>query len=159
MTPAVVLLALRLLLAIALYAFLAAVLFLVWRDVGAASRARNLCPPAHLVVVEGAEAGRMFPLGEASSLGRAADNTVCLGDDMVSAYHARVSHQGGQWWLEDLGSRNGTRLNEILVEQPLVLTYGDRVRVGRVVLRLEPSVGSGIEPRATGDETAPVGED
>jgi len=72
---------------------------------------------------------------------------------MVSAYHARISHQGGQWWLEDLGSRNGTHLNEIPVEQPLVVIFGDRIRVGRVVLQLE----SGGEARGTSGEAAPAG--
>ena len=153
MTPAILLLALRLLLAIALYACLAAVLYFLWRDVAAATRSGDLCPPAYLIVAEGPEAGPTFPLSEVNTLGRAADNTVCLGDDMVSAYHARISHQGGQWWLEDLGSRNGTHLNEIPVEQPLVVIYGDRIRVGRVVLQLE----SGGEARGTSGEAAPAG--
>ncbi len=69
-------------------------------------------------------------------LGRAAENAVRVVDETVSAYHARMWYQSGQWWLEDLGSRNGTRVNDVAVEQPLVLAYGDHVCIGRVCLEL-----------------------
>jgi pSer/pThr/pTyr-binding forkhead associated (FHA) protein len=80
-------------------------------------------------------------------IGRAADNSICLDDSTISAYHVRLSFQGGQWWLEDLGSRNGTGVNDLAIEEPLVVTYGDRIRVGRVEMKLSagdpPEEGAG----------------
>jgi pSer/pThr/pTyr-binding forkhead associated (FHA) protein len=52
-------------------------------------------------------------------------------------------YHGGQWWIEDLASRNGTELNGIPVDEPLVVSYGDTIQLGRVATRLEP--GSGQE--------------
>lgn len=135
MTPALVLLGLRFLLALALYAFLTVVLVTLWKDLRSV-RAEPPLPSAHLVVVEGPGQGRCHLLTEVNTLGRAADNTICLADETVSSYHARLTYHSGQWWLEDLGSRNGSWVNDLAVEQPLVITYGDTLRFGWVRLRL-----------------------
>ncbi len=148
MSPGLILLILRVLLAVVLYAFLAALFLFLWRDVRAASRASAQIPHAQLLVVEGPEPGRCFPLVEVNSLGRAAGNHIRLADTTVSAYHARLSFLSRQWTLEDLGSKNGTRVNEITVEQPIVVTYGDQIQLGKVRLRLEASAlaaGAGDE--------------
>jgi pSer/pThr/pTyr-binding forkhead associated (FHA) protein len=148
MSPGLILLIFRVLLAVVLYAFLAALFLFLWRDVRAASRASTQIPHAQLLVVEGPEPGRCFPLVEVNSLGRAAGNHIRLADTTVSAYHARLSFLSRQWTLEDLGSKNGTRVNEITVEQPIVVTYGDQIQLGKVRLRLEASAvaaGAGDE--------------
>jgi hypothetical protein len=136
LTPAIILLGLRILAALLLYGFLAAILLTLWREMRASARAAETLPAARLVVLNGPSPGAAFPLAEANILGRAAENAVRVVDDTVSAYHARVWYQSGQWWLEDLASRNGTRVNDVAVEQPLVLAYGDRVTLGRVCLEL-----------------------
>ncbi|MEW6567538.1 MAG: FHA domain-containing protein [Chloroflexota bacterium] len=135
MNPALLLLALRAVLALLLYAFLALIVVMLWKDLRAA-QAEPALPPAQLVVLDGPEPGRCHVLGEVNSLGRAADNAIRIPDETVSAYHARLSYQDGQWWLEDLGSRNGTWVNDVAVDQPLVITYGDVLRLGRVRLHL-----------------------
>ncbi len=135
MTPALVLLGLRALLALLLYAFLTIVLITLWKDLRSV-RAEPAPPAAYLMLVEGPGQGRCHPLTEVNTLGRAADNTLCLADETVSSYHARLTYHRGQWWLEDLGSRNGSWVNDLRVEQPLVITYGDTIRLGRVQLRL-----------------------
>jgi hypothetical protein len=148
MSPGLILLILRVLLAVVLYAFLAALFLFLWQDVRAASRASPQVPHAQLLVVEGPEPGRFFPLVEVNSLGRAAGNHIRLADTTVSAYHARLSFLSRQWTLEDLGSKNGTRVNEITVEQPIVVTYGDQIQLGKVRLRLEAialAAGAGDE--------------
>ena len=137
MIPAVVFLGMRVLLALVLYAFLAAVLVMLWRDLRSASRQGARVPLAHLLVCDGPDAGGGHVLGEVNLLGRARDNTVWVSDSTVSAYHARLSFQAGQWWLEDLGSRNGTRVNDIPLEVPTVVTYGDEIGLGRVRLLLQ----------------------
>jgi hypothetical protein len=136
MTPAIALLAFRILAVVALYGFLVAVVIAQWKEMRHTAREAETLPAARLVVVDGPTPGQAFFLGEANVLGRAAENTVRVVDDTVSAYHARVWYQSGRWWLEDLGSRNGTRVNDVAVEQPIVLTYGDRVVLGRVCLEL-----------------------
>ncbi len=138
MTPEWVLLALRLGLAIALYAFLGAVLWFLWKDTRQAQRFPREAPSGYLHFLEGERVGEYHSLRSVNEIGRAADNSLTLMDETVSAYHARISYQGGQWWLEDLGSRNGTTVNALLVEEPMVVTYGDAIMFGRVETRLEP---------------------
>jgi hypothetical protein len=89
-------------------------------------------PQVHLIMLRGPEAGRTYALQEASSLGRSADNEIRVSDKTVSAHHARLSLRGGQWWLEDLGSRNGTLLNGNRIETAFVVTEGDRIQLGAV---------------------------
>jgi hypothetical protein len=136
MTPAIALLALRVLAVLVLYGFLTAVIIAQWKEIRHKERDAETLPAARLLMLDGPTPGQAFSLGEANVLGRAAENTVRVIDDTVSAYHARVWYQSGRWWLEDLGSRNGTRVNDVAVEQPIVLTYGDRVALGRVCLEL-----------------------
>jgi pSer/pThr/pTyr-binding forkhead associated (FHA) protein len=55
-----------------------------------------------------------------------------LANETVSARHARLSFRRDQWWLEDLGSRNGTFLNGEALSAPVVLADMDEVRCGQV---------------------------
>lgn len=138
MTPAVALLIVRAILAVSLYAFLGLALALMWRDLRRSDgRATGSAPGAHLAGLgEGADAWLRLPLAELNLIGRAADNTIRLEDDTVSAHHARLTFDSGQWILEDLGSRNGTRVNGIVVEGPMVVTHGDDLQFGEVRLGL-----------------------
>ncbi len=142
MAGEILLLVLRIFLALLLYAFLAALLFLLWRDLR--RRAGREAVPREemrLVVVEagerGPEPGTVFPLQEVNSLGRAPSSTIRLSDPFVSAHHALITWREGHWWLEDLGSKNGTTLNDEPVTRPTVVDTGDLIGVGRVVLRVE----------------------
>jgi pSer/pThr/pTyr-binding forkhead associated (FHA) protein len=132
MSASLILVALRLLLALALYAFLVIVLLTLWRDIRQATRPGVQIPEAYLGLLQEQTKPHAFPLSEVNLIGRAADNTITLSNETVSAYHARLSFQGGQWWLEDLDSRNGTTVNEMALESPLVLTYGDRITFGQI---------------------------
>ncbi len=73
-------------------------------------------------------------------IGRAADNTIVLPDERVSAHHGRITFSGGQWLLEDLGSRNGTFVNDLPLDGPMVVTLDDRVQVGSIILELAEKV-------------------
>jgi len=136
MSPEAVLLGLRLALALALYAFLALILLYLWRDVRASATAAGAIPQAYLELVGPPLPGRAFALLPVNLLGRAADNTIVLDENTVSAHHARLSYQQGQWWLEDQGSKNGSGVNELDLQEPLVVTLGDRIRIGSVLLVL-----------------------
>ena len=82
--------------------------------------------------------GRVFELGEEVTLGRSPGCAVPLKDDtFTSSVHARVFHRSGEFWLEDLGSTNGTFLNdERLNDGPVRLQRGDRMKVGSTTLEV-----------------------
>ena len=138
---------LRLLPAIPLYIFLAVILIALWREGRSRPATGDQAPPAHLRQESEGEGG-FLRLSEMNLLGRAADNTVRLTDPAVSAYHARLSFQAGQWWLEDLGSRNGTTVNHLRLEGPLVVTYGDVIQLGGTAFVLAPGQPPSPPPTA-----------
>jgi len=80
--------------------------------------------------------GRSFPLGDEITLGRAAGCQVTIDDTYASQLHARIFRRDGRYWLEDLGSTNGTYLNAKPVTSAVALRRGDRVQVGRTVLEV-----------------------
>jgi pSer/pThr/pTyr-binding forkhead associated (FHA) protein len=80
--------------------------------------------------------GRAFVLDEEVTLGRAAGCQVPLEDSYASQVHARVFHRDGQWYVEDLGSTNGTYLNRRRVAGPMVMKRRDRIQIGNTVLEL-----------------------
>ncbi len=98
--------------------------------------------------------GQVFPLGaEAVTLGSQQDNTIVLADPKVSTHHATISWQTetGAFTIEDLGSAEGTYVNEARIDEPQVLRHGDVIRIGNTVidLRLEPSsedITGGLTP-------------
>jgi len=91
-----------------------------------------------LVVVEPKERkGRVHDLAEEQTLGRAAGCQITLDDTYTSQLHARVFSKDGQWFVEDLGSTNGTYLNTKRVSSPLALKRGDRIKIGATVLEAE----------------------
>ena len=58
-------------------------------------------------------------------------------DQEISRQHARVVQRGGYYWIEDVGSSNGTFVNGLRIFSPQVLQPGDEIRLGRTVLRVE----------------------
>jgi len=92
-----------------------------------------------LVVTAGALAGTKITLGEAPiTIGRAEDSTLVITDDYSSARHARLVARGGQWFIEDLGSTNGTYLDRARVSGPTPVPLGVPIRIGRTSLELRP---------------------
>lgn len=137
MSPEIVILALRLALALVLYAFLAAALLFLWRDLKSATLATESPPEGYLELLTPPSPGQTFPLSNLNLLGRSTDNTIMLDEETVSSHHATLSFRGGQWLLEDLGSKNGTGVNDLELEDPMVVTYGDQIRLGHVILALK----------------------
>jgi predicted component of type VI protein secretion system len=140
----VIIFIIRLLLTVLLYVFLGAVLFVLWRDLRASTDVPAAIQErkARLVVLnacDGLEPGAAFSLQPFTTLGRSAANAIVVPDTFASAEHALVSWRGGQWWLEDLGSRNGTQINDVLVTAPTVLGAGDVISIGQVKLKFEIS--------------------
>ena len=91
------------------------------------------------MVTEGALAGTRLTLGEAQiTIGRAEDSTLVITDDYASARHARLVPRGGQWFVEDLGSTNGTYLDRAKVTAPTPVPLGVPIRIGRTSIELRP---------------------
>ncbi len=138
----VLLLALRLLLALLLYAFLATVLVMLWHDLRQTTTSREVTRPGgRLVVLHTADEtlaeGTAFPLQPVTSIGRSPTNTIPIPDAYASAQHALLTWREGQWWLEDWDSRNGTLLNGTRINSPTVVSTGDVIGVGRIQLKLD----------------------
>jgi hypothetical protein len=92
-----------------------------------------------LFVTAGALAGTRITLGEAPiTIGRAEDSTLVITDDYASSKHARLVPRAGQWYLEDLGSTNGTYLDKTKVSAPTPVPLGVPIRIGRTSLELRP---------------------
>lgn len=92
---------------------------------------------SQLIVTEGALAGTRIALtGKPILIGRANDSTLVLTDDYASTRHARISETNNVWYLEDLGSTNGTYVGQIKVNGPIPLEAGVVVRIGKTALEL-----------------------
>jgi len=94
--------------------------------------------PTQLVLSEGANAGVRVPLdGSPILLGRGADATIRLDDDYVSTRHARFVAHGDDWYVEDLGSTNGTYIGSQRITTPVMVSIGVQVRVGKTIAELK----------------------
>ena len=94
--------------------------------------------PTKLVISEGANAGVTVPLeGAPILLGRGADAAIRLDDDYVSTRHARFVTNGEEWFIEDMGSTNGTYLNGRQLRSVERLQMADTIRIGDSEYRYE----------------------
>lgn len=92
--------------------------------------------PGHLTVVEGSMRGTTIPLRDNLLIGRNPECTLSLGDDFASGRHARLYERDGGWYVDDLGSTNGTFVGNQRVEQAARVDTGSRIRIGQTVLEL-----------------------
>ena len=95
--------------------------------------------PHRLTIAQGPQAGTTADL-EAGvvMIGRGSDCQLVLEDDYVSTRHARVVHGEQGYYLEDLGSTNGSYVNGQRITAPTSISLQDSIRIGKTVLRLEP---------------------
>lgn len=90
-----------------------------------------------LVVTEGPLKGTSIPLAASPILlGRAQEATLVLEDDYASGRHARLFPQGSRWFIEDLGSTNGTYLGTTKVSGPTPVPLGQPIRIGKTTMEL-----------------------
>jgi len=93
--------------------------------------------PTHVAVIQGQNSGVTASLADAPILiGRGNDAAIRLDDDYVSTRHARIAASGDQWYVEDLGSTNGTYLGTQRITQPTTIGLGAQVRIGKTILEL-----------------------
>ncbi|MCD6553478.1 MAG: FHA domain-containing protein [Anaerolineae bacterium] len=105
-----------------------------------------------LRVISGIAQGQEFKLQGRTRLGRAQDNEIILDDPKVSRHHAVFNLEAEGWIITDLGSANGTFINDQQILEPYRLQNGDRIRVGDVELSyIEPGAE---QPSAPAHEKA-----
>lgn len=106
---------------------------------GKGAKAKRGRAAHQLVVTAGQLAGTRITLSESPiTIGRAEDSTLVITDDYASARHARLVPRSGQWFVEDLGSTNGTYLDRAKVTGPTPVPLGVPIRIGRTSLELRP---------------------
>jgi len=96
---------------------------------------RSSCACASSILLSGA--GVSTSWGDEVTVGRSPGCAVPLDDDtFASSIHARVFRRSGELWIEDLGSTNGTWLNDERLDVPVRLRRGDHVKVGSTILEV-----------------------
>ncbi len=126
----------------AMYLLLAVVVWMEARELAHATT-RRISPvapargrriPSRLVLVEGSGPPTTDLVPPETMIGRDSGCHVTIPDASVSHRHARVYHSDGEWYVEDLGSTNGTYVNDRPLTRPVLLRPGDVVAVGRSTL-------------------------
>lgn len=135
-----VLWAVRLLFLGLIYLFLARVIRALLRDLRAAAR-EPLERSGRLVILESPSGepppGQSFGLDVITPLGRDVNNAIVIDDEFASADHAVLTFRGRSWYIEDLGSTNGSYVNGQRVEGVAPMGFGDELQIGQVRMRLE----------------------
>jgi len=139
-----------------IYLFFARVLWAVWTEVrvptapglnarqikakapkGSAKKAVETTPTKLLVVEPAAMRGSTVSLDTEVVVGRADECDVTLNEDpFVSTRHARFFQRDGEWWVEDLGSTNGTLVNAQRITEASRIRRDDRVQAGSAVFEV-----------------------
>ena len=140
----IVILLVRLLFSALLYVFLGTLFFFLWRDVKQAAR-HQIAPavrerPGQLRVLRaynGTNEGTLLSVTPFTTIGRSDNNSIMITDPYASSEHALLTWRNGQWWLEDRDSRNGTLVNDMPVDTPLIVSHGDVIGIGQMRLRFE----------------------
>lgn len=93
--------------------------------------------PTKLLITGGPLTGTLLPLGSAPiSIGRSPSATLVLDDPYVSTRHAELRQINGDWTLVDLGSTNGTFIDDERIHEPHVLSTGTPARIGQTEFEL-----------------------
>ncbi|MDQ3937720.1 MAG: FHA domain-containing protein [Chloroflexota bacterium] len=132
--------ALRVCFVVLIYLFFFVVARALWRDLRTtiAGAGRALGRLVVIAAPEGSpEPGTSIPVDAVTTIGRDVNNAVVLDDSFASAEHALLTFRGRAWYVEDLGSTNGSWVNGQRVESYLPMSYGDELQIGQVRLRLE----------------------
>jgi len=108
-----------------------------------------------LIVLAGAKEGTQIPLKKDKFvIGRASECTLRAGSSAISRRHCAIVRKDDDWFVRDLGSRNGTFLNDQAVAEPTLLKVGDELRVGPLHFRVEPKVRSDEGSKASKSKSA-----
>ena len=148
---ATVVLVLRFALAIALYAFLGWALFTLLQELKLQGSKLSTQKKTGITIFVNSdrkrESQRYFTQAEII-IGRDTHCDLSVMDEALSAHHARITYHHGQWWLEDLNSRNGTFLNREKLNTSAVIITGDQFKCGNTLFDIRVDV-DGSAPSIT----------
>jgi pSer/pThr/pTyr-binding forkhead associated (FHA) protein len=130
---------LRFALTAALYAFLGWAIFTLWRDLRQqqATQTARQTPPLRLSIRAGETTSVKNFTHSPVLIGRGQHCDCAIDDRTLSSQHSRLSYHHHQWWLEDLGSTNGTLLHGEQVTTPVVVASGDPITCGKVEITVQ----------------------
>ncbi len=143
MSGPILLFVLRTLSAILLLGFLGLITWFIYRDLKMTALALNSQQHGRgaLRVIAATESklalDTLFSLQPVTTIGRNEQNAIVLDDSYASGEHALLAWRGNQWWVEDLGSRNGTLLNGAPLTSSTIIAPGDIISIGDTQLKLE----------------------
>ncbi len=100
---------------------------------------QNAC----VVQIYGGDLGKRYPIKDVVTIGRDETSTVVTEAPNVSRKHARVFLEEDRYWVEDLGSTNGTHVNDVEIERARPLSNGDLITTGGLVFKF--IVGGNVE--------------
>ena len=141
MSLPILLFILRLVSALLLLCFLGVITWLMLKDLRSISEKSGATyqPGGSLEVMNSPSdiprEGTRFGLVPLTTIGRSASNIIVIDDEFSSNEHAKITWLDQQWWLEDLGSSNGTLFNDLLINKATVITSGDMITFGQTQLR------------------------
>ena len=136
---AIILLMIRLAMTLALYGFLGWAVWVLWRDIKRQSELMESRRIPGIKLTKQGEPGEISYEFFTPELVVGRDQTcdLILEEKTISAEHARLSYHHGNWWVEDLQSRNGTLLNLELLTTSAVVVSGDELQLGQVIVQVE----------------------
>ncbi len=132
--------ALRIILLILFYVFIGWISYLIYSDLRGSGRigaGKATIPPIHFHFTDNDESIENIYTKSEIILGRDPASDLPLSDDRISLRHCKIAYYQNQWWVEDLGSTNGTYLNNALITSNIVLMNGDILRLGHQEIRVK----------------------
>jgi pSer/pThr/pTyr-binding forkhead associated (FHA) protein len=130
---------LRLIIIVLLYAFVGWIGYSIFMELrrGVYETEKAAIPPLSLTASVGdLDQSQQFTIPEIT-IGRDPTNPYHLPESTISLRHLKLSYHNNQWWAEDLDSTNGSYLNDVPIESPVVLTNGDELRLGQVYVTVK----------------------
>jgi len=124
-------------------------------DESGATRVRMALPKIVLRGVSGATFGKVFPVQASMLLGRASDCDICIASEEISRHHARLQLVPEGVMVEDMGSANGTYVNDQRVTAPTLLKPGGELRMDVVRFQL---LAPGKESESAANSAAPAAQ-
>ena len=118
-----------------IYIIIFLALFIMYRDIKNGDKKKRPRKSIGLEILEvgknsNLKRGSIIPIQNEITIGRKNSNTLILQDPFVSGKHVRIFLKNNQYFLEDMGSTNGTLMNNEVVKDKEALTIGDEIKIG-----------------------------
>lgn len=131
---AIIVLILRIVMITILYAFITWVFVSIWKSLKIMNKSHDMLLVPEITFSCQLPDGileRSFQMSPIS-MGRDPNSDLVLDHPTVSANHSQIFFKGNQWWVQDNQSTNGTKVNQVKVVEPMVLTSGDEIHCGQI---------------------------